>query len=288
LKVAVIGSSGGMGKFFARYFLSRGEKVTGSDLRKTGIKHQGFSFVRSNEEAVKDADLVVIATPVDTTVQTVQRIQGSLKQGAMLLEMSSVKSKTLGPLKKLLAGLDFRLLSVHPLFGPSLSNYHDMRICAVDADQKSLRQVRRLFPEATIIPMKAEEHDRMMGLILSLTHLMNIAYAATVIKVLKPKQFRAIQTPTSGVQLTLAEGILSQDPSLYSYIQLENEHSAEYASALIGEISALLAVIQRKDRKEFERLFSSLSRGFEGDSKAALGLVYQAFEKSTRYAKTSR
>ena len=64
LKVAVIGSSGGMGKFFARYFLSHGNQVTGSDKRRRpASRHPRFRFAGSNAEAVKDADVVVDRDP---------------------------------------------------------------------------------------------------------------------------------------------------------------------------------------------------------------------------------
>ena len=84
------------------------------------------------------------------------------------------------------------------------------------------------------------------------------------------------------MQLTLAEGVLSQSPSLYSYIQLENEFSSEFAEALIAELESLKRLIDRKDRKGYEKRFSELSKMYAGDSKAALDLVYQAFEKSSR------
>ena len=77
MRVAVIGSSGGMGGFFVRYFLSRGMEVVGSDSKKKGPKRPHFEFVRSNSEAVVGADIVVVATPIDTTVETVRGFSAS-------------------------------------------------------------------------------------------------------------------------------------------------------------------------------------------------------------------
>ncbi len=282
MKVAVIGSSGGMGSFFARYFLSRGMEVVGSDSRKKTLKNPHFSFVRSNAEAVKGAEIVVVATPIDTTVETVRAFARNLAPGACVIEMTSVKGKMLGALRERVAGRRARLLSLHPLFGPSLRSQNEMKLCVIETDSGSLAVARSLFPEATLIPMKAREHDRMMAMILSLTHLVNIAYAGTVSRYLEPGEFRRIQTPTSAVQLTLAEGVLSQNPSLYSYIQLENEFSSEFADALIKELGSLKRLIERRDRKGFEKRFSGLSKKYAGDSKSALDLVYQAFERSSR------
>lgn len=282
MKVAVIGSSGGMGKFFSRYFLSRGDQVTGSDQRKPDSKIAGFRFAKSNSDAVKGADVVVVATPLDTTVELFATFASSIPKGALVVEITSVKGKSLKGLKKHLSGRRLRLLSIHPLFGPSLASYGEMKICVIQTEKGSEQLASELFPEATLIPMGQKEHDEAMGLILSLTHLLNIAYAGTVSRFLKPDQFRRIQTPTSAVQLTLAEGILSQSPSLYSSIQLENESSAEFAMALIDELTLLLRFIEAKDAKGFEKRFTQLSKAYAGDSKAALELVYQAFERSSR------
>jgi len=192
-----------------------------------------------------------------------------------------VKGKVVGPLKKSLRSRKVRLLSLHPLFGPSLSEQKGMKICVVETDSESLGLARRLFPEAKLIRMKERDHDRMMGLILSLTHVLNIAYAGTVSRYLSAEEFRSLETPTSSVQLTLAEGVLSQSPSLYSYIQLENGFSSEFLGALIEELSSLKRLIDAKDRAGFEKRFSEISRAFVGDSESAIGSVYQAFEKST-------
>jgi prephenate dehydrogenase len=280
LKVAVIGSSGGMGRFFVRYFVSRGDDVAGSDPRAPGVSQPGFRYAGSNADAVEGAELVLVATPVDRTVESVEEILPRLSPGACVIEISSVKRKVVGPLRKKLQARKVKLLSLHPLFGPSLSEQKGMKICVVGTDRGSLSLARRLFPEANLIPMGEKEHDRMMGLILSLTHVLNIAYAGTVSRYLSAKEFRKLETPTSSVQLTLAEGVLSQSPSLYSYIQLENEFSSEFLGALIRELSSLKRLVDAKDRDGFEKRFSEISRAFVGDSESAIGSVYQAFEKS--------
>lgn len=298
MRVAVIGASGGMGSLFVRYFLSRGCTVTGSDTittttktkKKTDRKEEGegegrrdvlpgYRFLGTNSEAVEGAEVVLVATPVETTARVVEEVAEKIAPGAILVEISSVKRSVLPPVRKALAGRPVRLLSVHPLFGPSLSSYQGMRVCVIETGSGEVALARTLFPEAALIPMGEEEHDRTMAVVLSLTHLLNMAYAGVVSRYLKPGEFREVQTPTSGVQLTLAEGILSQNPTLYSYIQMENENSSEVVAALIDELTQMLRYIEEKDYLSFESRFRELSRKYSRDSKDALDLVYQAFEK---------
>jgi prephenate dehydrogenase len=282
LRVAVLGSSGGMGGFFVRYFISEGAQVSGHDSRRGSFRNPRFRFARSNSEAVSGADVVVVATPIERTVETVEEVAPALSSGSTVVEITSVKGRVLGALRPLVRERGAKLLSLHPLFGPSLKSRGEMKFCVIETEKGSLERAMSLFPDATLIPMKAREHDRLMGIILSLTHLVNIAYAGAVSRYLRPKEFRRIQTPTSAVQLTLAEGVLSQSPSLYSYIQLQNEHSSEFARVLIEELESLKLLVDRGDRSGFEKRFSEISEFYAGDSKAALDLVYQAFETSSR------
>lgn len=278
MKVAVIGSSGGMGRFFADYFLSQGHHVIGYDLKRTNIRDANFDPAESSQRAVEGAEVVLIATPIDATVETVREIAPGLGAGTCVIDLASLKGKVIPELRLALKKSGAVHLSLHPLFGPSLSASATMKICVVDAGKKAQALAEKLFPDATLIPIGAEEHDKAMGVILSLTHLLNIAYASAVAKNLSPKDFRRMESPTSAVQLSLAEAVLNQSPALYSYIQLENEFSAKLASDLIESLTELKGIIDRKDRRAFEKLFSDLAKLYAEDSKTALESVYEAFE----------
>lgn len=285
MKVAVIGSSGGMGGFFVRYFLSQGHSVVGSDTKKGTLRHPKFASAASNLRAARGVDVLLIATPLEKTLESFEEVSGVLPDGALVVEITSVKGRALQELGRKVEAKGARLLSVHPLFGPSQKVEGEMKLCVIETHRDSLRQAKALFPGAVLVPMKAAEHDRAMGVILSLTHLLNIAYAGTVGRYLSPQEFRRLETPTSSVQLTLAEGVLSQNPSLYSRIQLENAHSAEVVRAFIDELESLADLIEARDRGGFEKRFSELSKMYSGDSASAMERVYQAFDRPSKRAR---
>ena len=281
MRVAVLGSSGGMGGYFSRYFLAKGAEVRGFDPRPGRIRNRNFTPVSSGAEAADGADVVLVATPMESTIEALGDAIGALPRGATVVEMTSVKGGTLQVLKDITAASGAKLLSIHPLFGPSQRARRRMRLCVIRTGPWSVRRARSLFPEAVLIPMEAGEHDRMMAVTLSLTHLLNIAYAGAAGRYLSPKEFRRVQTPTSALQLTLAEGVLSQSPSLVASIQLANRSSVELADVLIGELSFLRGLLERGNRDRLEEHFKKLSRAYAADSKSALGRVYRAFETST-------
>jgi prephenate dehydrogenase len=85
-----------MGRFFVRYFLSRGDEVTGWDPRTAGVGQPGLRSAASSAEAVQGAEMVLVATPVDRTVETVEEILPRLAPGSCVIEISSVKGKVVG------------------------------------------------------------------------------------------------------------------------------------------------------------------------------------------------
>jgi prephenate dehydrogenase len=291
LRVAILGASGGMGSFFVRYFLERGDTVRGSDLgkgSKGSQKSDGrrFSSCETNSEAVKDCDITVIAVPMDTTLKVAREVAPKLKPGSTLVEISSVKGETLRALRKLVGGR-VELLSIHPLFGPALESTKGMKIAVIVGkkggdDGPETAFARRLFPGARIIQMSRKEHDRTMAVVLSLTHLLNVVYAGTVSQFLSPDEFMKASTPNSSMQLTLAEAVLAQDARLSYAIQAANPYSKKVARAASRELKRVLTMIESSDWEAFDEHFARLSKGYRTEKRgsAAIREVYSAAEKA--------
>lgn len=285
MKIAVLGASGGMGSFFVRYFLERGDTVRGSDSGKTKGESRLESFP-TNAEAVKGCDVTVMAVPMDSTLKVAKEVAGKLKPGSTLVEISSVKGETLPALRKLV-GEKVTLLSIHPLFGPALESTRGMKI-AVIAGKKGGQQgpeavlAKSLFPGSRIIPMSRKDHDRTMAVVLSLTHLLNVVYAGTVSRFLSPEEFMKVSTPNSSMQLTLAEAILAQDAKLSYGIQAGNAYTGKVAREALHELKRVLEMIESSDWKAFEGHFTALSKSYRSDKRAASVIreIYSAAEKA--------
>jgi prephenate dehydrogenase len=271
-----------MGSFFVRYFLSKGHTVSGSDVRPSAISSKGFTFFPSNANAAKDSDLVLIASPIDTTIETVEDCLAVMKKGATLVEISSVKGKILPSVRRLIGRRGVRLLSVHPLFGPTLRSGAEMKMLVVRSGKGGGMQLAKgIFPEAALIPVGGEvDHDRVVALTLSLTHIVNMLYARTIMKRMSPSDFRKMTTPTSAVQVALAEAVLSNDPRLYSYIQTENKESAKVIKQLSRELKRISKIVKARDRGSFEALYRGLRDDYLGNESAgdASSRVYEAFD----------
>ncbi|HLQ03284.1 MAG TPA: prephenate dehydrogenase/arogenate dehydrogenase family protein, partial [Nitrososphaerales archaeon] len=249
MRVAVLGSSGGMGSLFARYFISKGHNVIGFDPSKRGKPIRGLKLASSDQSAAEGAKLVLLAPPIDQSLRVAEEVLPSLSRGVTLVEISSVKVEILPRLLELTRQKGMRLLSVHPLFGPSLRRTAGMKIAVLTTEKfESLRLARRIFPDARLIPIEPESHDREVALVLSLTHLVGMAYGAVVGKQEGIRRFKELASPSSLLQLTVAESILAQDPSLCSYMDVKNPSSLEFLEAFEKELGALKEFLTRHDR----------------------------------------
>jgi prephenate dehydrogenase len=290
LKVAVVGASGGMGSFFARYFIEKGATVRGSDAGKNrrrplGRVEKGIHMRGSNAEAVKGCDVTLLAVPMDSTLRVAKEVAAALNPGSTLVEMSSVKGETLPALKKIL-DKRVKLLSIHPLFGPALQSTKGMKIAVIarkkgGAAAAEVAIASKLFPDARIIPMSRKEHDKAMAVVLSLTHLLNVVYAATVSEFLSLDEFMRVATPNSSMQMTLAEAVLAQDPRLSYNIQAGNAYSKRVGRAASRELTRALAVIEAADWDAFADHFSKLAKEYKTDERggAMIREIYSAAAK---------
>jgi len=249
LKVAVIGGAGRMGRWFARYFHNQGHEVILSDVRqeelKAASKSTGAKIAEDNSEAVKNADLIVVSTPIDVTPKVLKETAPELKRSAAVMEISSLKFQVIPVLEKL-AKQDVRTLSIHPLFGPGVQNLTEEKIALIPVSDPAseLRLASNLFPGVEMIVVDAEEHDRTMALTLSLPHFLNIVFASVIseedINVLKK-----LGGTTFTLQLVLSESVMTEDPELYASIQMTNAFTTKYLKKFLSRAGCTQHAVQR-------------------------------------------
>ncbi len=276
MRVAVIGASGSMGVYFSIHFLGEGNTVVGSDKNKKGRRVTGVEYAPSNHAAANHADLVLVAVPMEETPKVVQELAGEVGPGCKVVEISSIKGKRFAGARHLLAKRGASLLSLHPLFGPS-SRDKGPKICVVGG-KSDLTSAKELFPRARLILMTAEEHDRLMANVLSLVHLMNLAFISTVAKQVGLKKLRRVLTPLASAQLTVAEATLSQDADLYTSIQTSNPFVNDVLDSFAGELNSIRKLISDGYPNRFKRNYMSIAGEFSpGEKLRALRRVYEGF-----------
>jgi prephenate dehydrogenase len=153
------------------------------------------------EEAVDEAELVVLAMPLEACLQVLPEMAGLTGPDTTLTDVASLKAPLLDVARA--AGFTDRWIGGHPMAGSEGSGFRHARATLFDgarvwltmdgAGERHVERVRGLWRAAGAEPMDidAEEHDRSMALVSHLPQLVANALAAELAR-------RGVATDTLG------------------------------------------------------------------------------------------
>ena len=280
MKVAIIGGSGRMGRWFANFLLKDGREVviTGRNQERLLEAKQALGVeVATNAEAVKTADVVLLSVPINSIESVVQEIQPFIRPKQVVVEISSTKTVPLDIMHKhLRAGL---MLGVHPMFGPGAKSVANQNfiLTPTNEEEAALAQKAREYLEkraARVTLLTPQEHDEMMAVILGLSHFIAIVSADTLRNLGSLEQMKAIGGTTYKLLLTLVGSVLSEDPEFYASLQMNLPNMAKIEE-LFHENSKIWAeLVENKDQKQFTHRLNILKDKLKEEN-LDLGKAYQ-------------
>jgi prephenate dehydrogenase len=254
-QVAIVGAAGKMGAWFASYFAQRGLYVSAYDInQKKILKASSKVKVRSNLfECVHDAELVLVCVPVQKTAQVVKECAKNMKRGAIIAEISSVKNKTFGALKKITSNL--QPLCIHPMFGPGASKKVEIRILLVPVrnEQIEVMLVKEIFENANVIVLpNAKQHDKSIAMVLGLTYFANMVFAKVMSSGNNISMLKQVSGTTFSLQSLIAESIFTEEPDLVIALISENAYAKRYINQFLKEAATLARLTSEKDNKHLK------------------------------------
>ena len=247
-KIAIIGSEGQMGKWFSKYFLERGFEVVAYDSEKE-IASKLVTKAKSLVGAILNVDYVILAIPVKRTPETIRLIAKEMKRDSCLIDISSLKLKTVSALSKIPDKIS--PICIHPMFGPGTKKLKGQNIISIpirDA-KKELLTAKSLFPDATFVSIDAAEHDKKMAMVLGMTHLVNLSLANILSKEENFALVEKMSGTTFKAQKILTAGIMTESPELLETI-ISNPEIRRYAEELWKDIGRMLILIQENKSEE--------------------------------------
>jgi chorismate mutase / prephenate dehydrogenase len=179
-KVLIIGGTGRMGRFFARFASLQGAKVklAGREINKTRTAAKELEVEPGTILDASASDIVILSVPMEETVRVATETASLMTPGSLLTDLSSVKTGITDRIaEKIPKGLEY--VSLHPLFGPGIDHLRDQTIIAVlyEHDQKWSKLARALQGGgARVQTMSATQHDRAMAYVQGLHHFALISF----------------------------------------------------------------------------------------------------------------
>ena len=276
-KVTVIGV-GLLGASLAKACKGRGlvDEITGygrncENLRKAKDLKIIDHYSGDLSEAVSDADLVVLCTPVSTIVPLIQSLVSQVQPGTIITDVGSVKESVVHRADKLIPeGIFF--VGSHPIAGgensglesSTASLYQDAK-CIVTPTEKTdttaLKKISALWNALgmNVISLSAEEHDFIFGAVSHLPHI--VAYALmNTLGGLKTTNNLEV-TGFSGAGLRDITRIASSDPVMWRDICLSNRnHSLNLINRFQNKLEEIRNTIERGDGQELEKEFVAANK----------------------------
>ncbi len=287
LKIAVIGGTRGLGRWIAAFLNEKGLEVviTGRN-RITGesvSKKLGVDYTPDNLEAAANGDVVVIALPIDSTPEIIRQIGPVMKEGSLLLDVTSVKEDPSKLMQKY-AAEGVEVLPSHPMFGPRIRSL-DGQVVVLTPENTGIwyeKVLKFLESEnARVIVTTPEIHDRMMSIVQGLTHFAYISIAATIEKLnIDIRESRKFASPIYNLMLDTIARITAQNPYLVYSIQTRNKYTKETHETFLETFKELRDMISSENQDEFVSAMSSAAKHLD-DLESALGRSDKAISALT-------
>ncbi|MBI0583477.1 MAG: bifunctional chorismate mutase/prephenate dehydrogenase [Methanomassiliicoccus sp.] len=259
-RMLIVGGNGQMGMWLCRFFASRSHKIRVYDEGDNPM----FPVERDLERGVRDAEVIVLATPISVTPEILERIF-ALEPSGVVMDVASIKTP-LVPVVRAGAAKGIKVCSIHPMFGPDTASIIDRNLVICHCGSAEANEAARsLVDGSNIIEMEVEEHDPLMAYVLGLSHAVNIAFFEALRN--SGRSFKELDSAASTTfrrQADSARNVASENAQLYYEIQSLNPHNREALEHLQKAVANLREAADSGDRDAFERMMAEGQEYFGG------------------------
>lgn len=272
-KAAIVGI-GLIGSSLARVLRRRGiaERIAGAarsvKTRQTalalGVVDEAFE---NPHEAVKNADIVFVCTPVGAIAETIGGFMTALKPGAVVTDVGSVKEEIIKQTLPLLRP-DIHFVPAHPVAGTEKSGpengfaeLFEGRWCILtplaQTDQPAVSAVRAVWESAgmKVEEMSAARHDKVMALMSHLPHLIAYTIVGTAADLETETREDVIKYAAGGFRDFTR--IAGSDPVMWRDIFLNNTEAVlDCLQRFSEDLTLLQKAIRQKDGAALQDWFA--------------------------------
>ena len=231
-------------------------------------KNFKFKICDNITEAVNNADLVIISSPLSSYKEILSQIKSSLKKGSILTDTGSAK-KEINKIIKESSLSDVTWIASHPIAGTEYSGpqsgfaeLFEKRWCILSADEntdkKEITKLEKFWIDlgSKIKVMSFEHHDYVLSLTSHLPHA--VAYSIVKTAISDDNKFKDDVIQYSAGGLRDFTRIAASDPLMWKDIFIDNsENILKVLENYSKNLDEIKSAIKSKDSKKLLEIFSS-------------------------------
>jgi prephenate dehydrogenase len=264
-KIAIIGAGGRMGSWFIEYLLTKKNfQIKAYDKNIDSIGKQLNLKIESDfNSCVKDSDIVVLCVPLRIIPKMIIECSKIMKRNSVLVDISSIKNKSFQSLSKI---QDYILpICIHPMFGPGASKKSNLKVLFIPIRdyKREMQFVQDLFQNFNILSLEnAIQHDRIMAVVLGLTHYINMIFA-DIVGSQRYKALKFYSGSTFKMQCIVSESILNDDPNLLNSLFMDNPFIKKEIKNFNKKLLEYYQIINDKDDRKLIQQLKKIKSSIE-------------------------
>ncbi|WP_010249884.1 prephenate dehydrogenase [Myroides injenensis] len=248
-------------------------KVLGADLSKTNLqKAQELKIIDEAvdlDELLSAADIVILATPVNATLDLVLYALDRLKEGAVLMDVGSTKSKLSFAIENH-PNREF-FVATHPMAGTEFSGpeaafrgLFKERVAIICNPEKSSPKALNIISELyyhlemRLILMDANSHDEHVGYVSHLSHAISYALAVAVLD--KEKDDTAIFNLAAGGFASTVRLAKSSVDMWLPIFEQNAEHILPILDIYLDKLSLFKTYLENRDTEQLGDFIKEANR----------------------------
>ena len=218
------------------------------------------------KKIVKGSDLIIIASPLSSYKNIILKIKNSLKNGAILTDVGSVKNNVILLIEKNIPK-NVSWISSHPIAGTEESGpesgFSDLfknKWCILTPSKRSNKKDVKLLEKfwkklgSRVDVMDAKKHDYILSITSHMPHLIAYNIVNTTLKIKKKKDRNIVKYSAGGLRDFTR--IAASNPIMWRDIFVENkENTSKMIDKFTKNLMDLKKAIKNKNEKKLEKIF---------------------------------
>ena len=223
------------------------------------------------KKIVKGSDLIIIASPLSSYKNIILKIKSSLKNGAILTDVGSVKKNAISLIEKNIPK-NVSWISSHPIAGTEesgpesgFSELFKNRWCILTPSKKSKSKDVKLLEKfwqklgSKVDIMNTKQHDYILSITSHMPHLIAYNIVNTTLKIKKKKDRNIVKYSAGGLRDFTR--IAASNPIMWRDIFIQNrKNTSKMIDKFIENLKDLKQAIKNKNEKKLEKIFTKTKK----------------------------